>query len=510
MPVASLDELHWINRFARLPERFYTRLSPRPVQQPQLVHGNPQVAEWLGLTPQALQSPDTLQALAGNRAIAGAEPLASVYSGHQFGVWAGQLGDGRAHLLGEVEGPAGCFELQLKGSGLTPYSRMGDGRAVLRSSVREYLASAAMHGLGIPTTHALALIRAHDPVQRETLERAAVVARVASSFVRFGHFQHWAAAGDHGALQILTDYVVDAWYPECRRGDDGQPVSGDIVVVNLLNAVLQRTATLMAQWQSVGFMHGVMNTDNLSIVGLTLDYGPYGFMDGFDANHICNHTDTAGRYAWNVQPAVAHWNLYRLAEALRPLVSDAAPLRAALDNFEPAFTQAFTSLMAAKLGLRHWQDDDQPLLDELWQLLHTQRADFTQAFRRLAWADLPPDAAEAEQVALDALGQRGHFLDLFYDTVSAEHWLQRWQARANHGWANPHERRQAMLSVNPLYVLRNHLAENAIRAADQGDDTEVVRLFEVLQQPYQCQPGAQAYAELPPDWARGLEVSCSS
>jgi len=505
MSVPSLDQLHWHNRFAQLPDTFYTRLAPKPLRNPRLVHASGYVAQWLGLDPAAFQTPAFLESLAGNRPIRGADPLAAVYSGHQFGVWAGQLGDGRAVLLGEVDGPGGRFELQLKGSGLTPYSRMGDGRAVLRSSIREHLASIAMHGLGIPTTHSLALIAADDPVRRETLETAAVVTRVAPSFIRFGSFQHWAARGDLDSLRLLFEHVLEHHYPDCRAA------TTEASVERLLGEVVTRTARLMAQWQAAGFMHGVMNTDNMSILGLTLDYGPYGFMDGFDANHICNHTDTAGRYAWSVQPAVAHWNLYRLAEALRPLVADEQPLRRPLETFEGVFVQAFQDLLVAKLGLGRWQAGDQELLDGWWQLLHTQRADFTLAFRRLAWADQSPRSGEPGTDGHEAAGGNAdHWLDLFYDTQSAGEWLQRYRERLAHDGRPATERRAAMLAANPLYVLRNHVAETAIRASQSGDDQEVRRLADVLLRPCEARPDAAGYAALPPEWARTLAVSCSS
>lgn len=503
MPAHSLDQLHWHNRYAGLPDAFYTRLRPQPVRNPRLVHANADVAQWLGLDPAAFATPEFVASLAGNREINGADPLAAVYSGHQFGVWAGQLGDGRALLLGEVDGPGGSFELQLKGSGMTPYSRMGDGRAVLRSSVREYLASAAMHGLGIPTTHALALIAADDPVRRETLETAAVVTRVATSFVRFGSFEHWAARNQLDHLRTLTDYVIDRYYPACRPAPTGEADTPAGPILRLLRTVLERTAKLMAQWQAVGFMHGVMNTDNMSIVGLTLDYGPYGFMDGFNAEHICNHTDTAGRYAWNAQPMVGHWNLYRLAEALRPLVGETPPLRAELDRYDAVFRSEFDAIMAAKLGLRRHEEGDVELIDDLWQLMHGQRADFTLSFRRLAWADLPaPPNPTTPGPA--------RFEDLFYDTAPALAWLDRYRARLAKDGGDAQTRRAAMFAINPLYVLRNHLAENAIRAAQQGDASEIERLITVLRDPYTEHPGMESYCALPPDWATGLEVSCSS
>ncbi|MGE8616143.1 MAG: protein adenylyltransferase SelO, partial [Achromobacter veterisilvae] len=363
MSAHSLSELRAVNSFAALPAVFHTRLAPQALNNPRLLHANADAARLIGLDPSVLSTPEFLGVFSGAQPLPGGDTLAAVYSGHQFGVWAGQLGDGRAHLLGEVEGPEGAWELQLKGSGMTPYSRMGDGRAVLRSSVREYLASEAMHGLGVPTTRALALVVSDDPVMRETVETAAIVTRMSPSFVRFGSFEHWSSRRQPDQLRILADYVIDRYYPECREAGSGEPA--DAAVLNLLRAVTRRTARLMADWQAVGFCHGVMNTDNMSILGLTLDYGPYGFMDGFRLGHVCNHSDTEGRYSWNRQPSVALWNLYRLGGSLHALVPDVDGLRAVLDEFEPAFTRAFHSRMAAKLGLAAWRPDDEPLLDDL-------------------------------------------------------------------------------------------------------------------------------------------------
>lgn len=318
MSAHSLSELHAVNSFAALPAAFHTRLAPQPLNNPRLLHANAEAAALIGLDPAVLRTPEFLRVFSGAEPLPGGDSLAAVYSGHQFGVWAGQLGDGRAHLLGEVEGPSGAWELQLKGSGLTPYSRMGDGRAVLRSSVREYLASEAMHGLGIPTTRALALVASDDPVWRETVETAAIVTRMSPSFVRFGSFEHWSSRRQPDLLKTLADYVIDRSYPECRAAPAGEAHSDTAPYVRLLREVTRRTALLMADWQAVGFCHGVMNTDNMSILGLTLDYGPYGFMDGFRLGHVCNHSDSEGRYSWNRQPSVALWNLYRLGAACTP------------------------------------------------------------------------------------------------------------------------------------------------------------------------------------------------
>ncbi|OZI76257.1 MULTISPECIES: protein adenylyltransferase SelO [Bordetella] len=493
MSVDTLGQLEVRNSYAALPPVFYSRLEPRPLTAPRLLHANEQAAALIGLSAAALRSDEFLRVFSGQQPLPGGQTLAAVYSGHQFGVWAGQLGDGRAHLLGEVAGPRGSWELQLKGSGMTPYSRMGDGRAVLRSSVREYLASEAMHGLGIPTTRALALVVSDDPVMRETVETAAIVTRMSPSFVRFGSFEHWSSRRQPEELRILADYVIDKFYPDCRQADDGphEPL------LRLLAEVTRRTALLMADWQAVGFCHGVMNTDNMSILGLTLDYGPYGFMDTFRLDHICNHSDTEGRYAWNRQPSVALWNLYRLGGSLHALVPDVEALRAVLDTYEATFTRAFHERMAAKLGVRDWRADDEPLVDDLLRLMHDNRADFTLVFRRLA------DAVR---------GRPQGFQDLFIDRAAALAWFERLAARhAQEGEASgPEARARAMDAVNPLYVLRNHLAEQAIQAAKAGDAGEIDILLDLLRDPYTERPGREAYAALPPDWAGGIEVSCSS
>ena len=538
------------NTFASLPSDFYTRLPTTPLTAPRLVHASGEVAALLGLPPQALATQEFLDVVSGTTPMPGGDTMAAVYSGHQFGVWAGQLGDGRAHLLGEIQGPDGSFEVQLKGAGMTPYSRMGDGRAVLRSSVREYLASHAMRGLGIPTTQALSLVSARNPVRRETLETAAVVARVAPSFIRFGSFEHWAARRRPDLLRTLADYVIDRFYPECRDashsssaghnrilGDtstvreisatgDTSTVSeisktGDTTTVKdyepyvqLLRAVVRRTATLMASWQVVGFCHGVMNTDNMSILGLTLDYGPYGFMDGFDAKHICNHTDSGGRYAWHAQPAVAHWNLYQLANSLHEIVPEAEPLKAALDEYEACFLGAMQARMSQKLGLSAWQSGDETLIDDLWSLMQASHADFTLTFRQLAYAPGLTQASQ-DQIERDLGGTVNAnllpFVDLFVDRAGAQAWLSRYSARLGSDPTQHWQERVAgMLAVNPLYVLRNHIAQQAIEAAEKGDFSEVQRQMQLLSDPFHARAGLEAYAAAPPAGAPHLEVSCSS
>ncbi|RTZ41141.1 YdiU family protein [Candidimonas sp. SYP-B2681] len=490
--IDSIKQLQVRNSFAELPPAFYTLLPPQKLSNARVLHANVDVALMLGLTRAALTEPDFLDVVSGASPLPGGKTLAAVYSGHQFGIWAGQLGDGRAHLLGEVVSPSGHWELQLKGSGRTPYSRMGDGRAVLRSSVREYLAGEAMAGLGIPTTRALALVVADDPVYRETVETAAVVTRVSPSFVRFGSFEHWSSSPEN--LRTLVDYVIDNFYPECRDAASGEAAAPDDAILRFLRSVVVKTAALVAHWQTAGFCHGVMNTDNMSILGLTIDYGPYGFMDAFQANHVCNHSDTQGRYAWNTQPSVAHWNLYRLASSLLPLGLDAEALKAQLAHFEPAFLQTYHRNLCNKLGLLNWQPEDDALVDDWWALLHHQAADFTLSFRGLSVAPQNVDA----------------FVNDFQDQAEARAWIERYRGRLALDGRPDAERIVQMNRSNPLYVLRNHLAEAAIQAAKKDDASEIETLLMLLRDPYTERPGYERYAAKAPDWACQLEVSCSS
>ncbi|MCG2575706.1 YdiU family protein [Dechloromonas sp. XY25] len=491
-PESPLPELPvFDNSFAALPGAFYTRLAPHPLPEPYVVAVSNDVAALLGLPAELLDSPQFAEIFVGNRLLPGSDPLAAVYSGHQFGVWAGQLGDGRAHLLGGLRNELGHWEIQLKGAGRTPYSRGADGRAVLRSSIREFLCSEAMAGLGIPTTRALCVIGADHPVYREEVETAAVVTRVAQGFVRFGSFEHWSSRDRDVELRQLADYVIDTFRPECRTA--ANPYDA------LLRDVSRRTGELIAQWMAVGFMHGVMNTDNMSILGLTLDYGPFGFMEAFDAGHICNHSDHRGRYTYRNQPHVAQWNLYCLADALHSLVGGALPARQAIDEtFGDAFEASFERLMRAKLGLRDGQPDDETFIGETFGFLQQHRPDFTLFFRTLSGLS---GTANANDAALR---------DMFVDRAACDAWLENWRARlARTPWDDA-ERQAAMRAANPKYVLRNWLAEVAIRKARSGDYTEVQRLLACLRQPYDEQPEYAAYAALPPDWANGLEVSCSS
>jgi uncharacterized protein YdiU (UPF0061 family) len=492
IPSRRIEELPFENRYATLPDRFHTRLRPTPLPDPYLVAFNPDAAALIGLDPTEAERPEFAAYFAGNLVPPGAEPLAAVYAGHQFGVWVPQLGDGRAILLGEVRGPqrSGRWDVQLKGSGRTPYSRMGDGRAVLRSAIREYLGSEAMHGLGIPTTRALAIVGSDAPVIREQVETAAVLTRMAPTHVRFGTFEFFCWSRQPEAVRTLADHVLADHYAELAGEPDAY--------VRLFTTVVERTARLIADWMAVGFCHGVMNTDNLSIIGLTIDYGPFGFLDGFDWGHVCNHSDDAGRYAYRMQPGIAHWNLGRLAQALSPLVP-AEAAQAALARFEPTFLAAYGERMTAKLGLEAKHDEDDELVRELLALMHESRTDYTIFFRRLARFD------DGDRLPAPPLR------DFFVDRERFDAWAQRYRERLAWESSDAQRRRQRMNRVNPKYVLRNHLAEVAIRKArDERDYGEIERLRRLLARPFDEQPEMEAYAALPPDWAGSIAVSCSS
>jgi serine/tyrosine/threonine adenylyltransferase len=479
--------IKWSNGFAQLGNDFFTELAPETLPSPYWVGRSTAVAGLLGLDEARLKSPELLEALTGNVPLAGSRPLASVYGGHQFGQWAGQLGDGRAILLGETR--AG-LEIQLKGAGRTPYSRMGDGRAVLRSSIREFLCSEAMQALSIPTSRALCVTGSDARVRREEIETAAVVTRVAPSFIRFGHFEHFSHGDQHEQLKTLADYVIDRYYPACRTSEKfaANPYA------NLLEQVSERTATTIAQWQSVGFCHGVMNTDNMSILGLTIDYGPFQFLDAYVPGHICNHSDTGGRYAFNKQPNIAYWNLYALGQALLPLIGDQELTVAALESYKTVFPDAFEARMRAKLGLTEAREGDRSLIESTLKLLVPTQVDYTIFWRRLS--------DHVAGVSVDAVR------DLFLDRAVFDDWLIAYSERI--GDEHRESAATLMLKTNPKYVLRNHLGEQAIRAAKQKDFSGVATLLKLLESPCDEHPGFEAYAGFPPDWAAGIEISCSS
>ncbi|RJF98471.1 protein adenylyltransferase SelO [Noviherbaspirillum saxi] len=489
-----VDELPFENSFAGLPASFYTRLQSTPVPAPYLVGASASAAALIGLDVTALSEQHAIDAFSGNRVLPGSEPLSAVYSGHQFGVWAGQLGDGRAILLGDVPAMDGShpdrLELQIKGAGLTPYSRMGDGRAVLRSSIREFLCSEAMAALGIPTSRALCVTGSDMLVMRETPETSAIATRMAPTFIRFGSFEHWFYNDRKDELKILADYVIDRFYPALRA--TAQPYAA------LLTEVTRRTAELMAQWQAVGFMHGVMNTDNMSILGQTIDYGPFGFMEAFDAGHICNHSDHQGRYAYHMQPRIGQWNCFALGQALLPLIGEVDDVHVVLAIYKSAYENKFDQLMHAKLGLHSNLPEDGKLIEAMHELMQKTHVDFTLFFRRLAGLQVDNPAADE--------GIR----DLFIDRPAFDAWAAQYRLRLRQENSDDAVRKAEMHTVNPKFVLRNYLAQIAIEKAQNKDFSEVARLLAVLERPFDEQPENESYAELPPDWANELEVSCSS
>jgi uncharacterized protein YdiU (UPF0061 family) len=487
--VRTLNTLNFDNRYARLPAAFYRRLEPTPLAAPYLVSVSDDAAALLDLDATEIRSEHFLNMLAGNLVPAGAEPLAMLYAGHQFGHFVPQLGDGRAILLGEiVNAKKERWTLQLKGAGETPFSRTADGRAVLRSTIREYLCSEAMHALGIPTTRALGIAGADETVYRETAETAAVLLRLAPSHVRFGSFEVFYHRQEHEHLKQLADHVIEEYFPQCA----GAPNTYEKFLIE----VIERTARLMAQWQAVGFCHGVMNTDNMSILGLTLDYGPFGFMEAFNPGHICNHSDDQGRYAYENQPYIGLWNCSRLAQALTPLI-DAEQCNAALARYEGAYLEKHAALMRAKLGLTQAMDGDDSLVSDLLGLLAEHGTDFTIFFRALG-SFVPGTENPAVR-------------DLMVNRDAFDAWAARYATRLAAESSNDAERRTRMNAANPKYVLRNHLAQVAIdKATQQKDFSEIDRLLKLLQRPFDEQPEFEAYAAPPPDWAKGIEVSCSS
>jgi uncharacterized protein YdiU (UPF0061 family) len=500
-----LDELSLSNSFASLPSAFYTRLQSTPLPAPYLVCGSDEAARLIGLDPACFNDPAFVDVFSGNAPLPASQPLAAVYSGHQFGVWAGQLGDGRAILLGDVAAtaqapgapgdPSGVIELQLKGAGQTPYSRMGDGRAVLRSSIREFLCSEAMAGLGIPSTRALCVIGSDMRVMRELPESTAVVTRMAPSFVRFGSFEHWFYNDRKNELATLADFVIARHYPWLQQEENRYQA--------LLREVTRRSAELVAHWQAVGFMHGVLNTDNMSILGQTLDYGPFGFMEAYDPAHICNHTDAQGRYSYRMQPRIVEWNCFALGQALLPLIGDVDDVYEALAVFKTAHADKMQGLWRAKLGLSSAREEDATLVEELFGLLAASHVDFPYFFRQLS--RLAVDAPVVGQPSADEV-----LRDLFIDRAAFDAWSVEYRQRLRAEGSVDAERRAAMDRVNPKYILRNYLAQVAIDKAQEKDFSEVQRLLQVLRQPFDEQPGNEAYAALPPDWAAGIEVSCSS
>ncbi|MGK0221600.1 MAG: hypothetical protein ACI9ON_000836 [Limisphaerales bacterium] len=480
----------------------YSRVEPTAVSAPYLVAHAPAVASLIGLQDADIASPEFLSAMSGSSLWPGMDPHATCYGGHQFGNWAGQLGDGRAINLGEVNIPSGHLMLQLKGAGETPYSRTADGLAVMRSSVREFLCSEAMYHLGVPTTRALSLVGTGESVVRDMLydghpqaEPGAVVCRISSSFVRFGHFQLLAARQEEALLKQFTDFVISREFPSLAA------ISGDKErYVALFNEVCDRTALLMVHWMRVGFVHGVMNTDNMSLIGETIDYGPYGWLEDFDPNWTPNTTDASQRrYRFGQQPAIGQWNLMQLANALLPLIGDSQPLEDALSNYASTYEQRWQDMMAAKIGLTEFPET---LITNLLSLLTTIETDMTLFFRALAQIDLSkPDAWTGLKEAF----YRDEEVSESY-VQKLNDWLDEYQKELNR---QAIENRQLTMNLtNPKYVLRNYLSQMVIDEVEQGDMTLLNRVMEALQNPYDEQPQFEDLAAKRPEWARS-RVGCS-
>jgi serine/tyrosine/threonine adenylyltransferase len=491
MTKRRLETLSFDNSYARLPEAFYSKLNPTPFSEPpHLVSFNPAAAELIDLDPEQAKRPEFSCMFGGSLLAPGMEPLAMLYSGHQFGVYVPQLGDGRAILLGEVRNERGeKWDLHLKGAGLTPFSREGDGRAVLRSTIREYLCSEAMYGLGIPTTRALCLVGSNHQVYREQVETGAMLVRMAPSHVRFGTFEVFYYRQQHEQLKILADYVIENHFSHLP--------DGSARYARFFSEVVECTARLIAQWQAVGWAHGVMNTDNMSILGVTLDYGPFGFIDDYDPGFICNHSDHNGRYAFNQQPYIGLWNLSCLAQALLPLAKK-EELKAALDRFTPLYEGRYMELMRAKCGLIEAKEEDASLIQDLLALMHLHHIDYTNFFRALG-------LFQTESASLNE-----PLRDLFLDREAFDHWARRYENRLREEGSRDKDRLVRMNRVNPKYVLRNYLVQTAIEKAQQKDYSEIDRLLTLLHNPYIDQSGMDAYAATPPNWGKHLSVSCSS
>jgi serine/tyrosine/threonine adenylyltransferase len=497
-----------------VPAACYTRVSPTPVPAPRLLAWSDELAAELGIA-RPMDGSVPLEVFAGNRILPGMAPYAGCYGGHQFGLWAGQLGDGRAITLAEVLRPAGRWELQLKGAGVTPYSRSADGRAVLRSSIREFLCSEAMRHLGVPTTRALSLVATGEPVLRDMFydgnvvpEPGAIVCRAAPTFVRFGNFELPAKRREYGLMRRLADYVIAHHFPELGR-------PGAETYAAWFNEICKRTAVTIAHWMRVGFVHGVMNTDNMSILGLTIDYGPYGWLEGYDPGWTPNTTDAGmHRYCFGNQPQIGYWNLTQLAVALHPLIQQRDALERALEHYRTTFQQCHARMLADKLGLDMLHGDkDAALTAELFELLQKEETDMTVFFRRLAL--VPLDDA-SDDALLEPLAEA------FYAPAGASvahgkqvaAWLRRYIERVRLDHADAAVRVRRMNDANPKYVLRNYLAQQAIDAAERGDLCPLQRLQQVMRRPYDEQPEHEDLAQKRPEWARHKPgcsaLSCSS
>ena len=475
----KLNELKLTNPYLGLPDECYDRVAPSPLTKPHLIHANKAVSKILNIDENELQTEDFVRFLNGEHEVEGSDTFAMCYAGHQFGYFVPRLGDGRAINIGTID----KFQLQLKGAGVTEYSRNGDGRAVLRSSIREYLVSEAMEGLRIPTTYCLGLIGSDQDVRREKMEKGAIVCRVSPSWVRFGTFEYFASQGKFKELEALADYVIDESFPHIKGKNDPYTL--------LFNEVMVITSRLMAQWMSVGFNHGVMNTDNMSIAGLTIDYGPYAFLDDFRHENVCNHTDVQGRYSFANQPQVAKWNLQSLMKALSPLTS-MDKMEKILSIYDKIYERYFHYYMCKKLGLEGTVEGDPELIDDMLDMLETLRVDYTLFLRTLSHY-------EGDREALLSTG-------LYHEPMNV--WLDRYDERIK--YIDNTERKKQMLGANPKYVLKNYMLQEAIDAAQKGDFSVVDDLFKIAKNPFEEYPEFERWAKATPKDFKNQKLSCSS
>lgn len=477
----KFSELKLTTPYMKLDNLFYDKTEPTPLKDPFLISVSQDAAKLLGVSQELIHDEHLVEILNGTYTMDGSEPFAMCYAGHQFGAFVPRLGDGRAINLGKVQGQ----NLQLKGAGQTLYSRHGDGRAVLRSSIREYLMSEAMHGLGIPTTRALALIGSNTDVARDRWEKGAIVLRLSPTWVRFGTFEYFNAIGDHDNIKKLADYVIDESFAHLKTSDNSY--------LEMYKEVVANTAKTIAQWQSVGFNHGVMNTDNMSIDGRTIDYGPYAFLDDYDYSYVCNHTDYEGRYSFGNQPAIAHWNLQQLAKAISPIVHYEEALEA-LNNFGPQFDENYLEIMYNKLGLQKREVEDMDLVTSLLNALGETPTDYTTFFRTLSFYDKDPR----------------DILALVIDRQPLQKWLKKYDARLEKEQLSPQQRHHKMQKINPKYVLKNHILQEAIEAAESGDYTMVDELLVVAHDPFSEHPKLEHLCKIAPLEAKNIRLSCSS
>lgn len=478
----KINELTLTTDYLDLDPVFFHEVSPTPLKDPRLISFNSEAAKLIDLDIGAEEDPELVSVLNGSRLLKGSRPYAMCYAGHQFGHYVPRLGDGRAINLGRTAG----WNLQLKGAGITRYSRQGDGRAVLRSSIREYLMSEAMHSLGIPTTRALALIGSDENVARERWEKGAIVLRMSPTWIRFGSFEYFYHADMHPLLETLAEHTIKEAFPELIGKNDR--------FFLMYENVVKRTAILLAQWQSVGFNHGVMNTDNMSIAGLTIDYGPYAFLDDYDFNYICNHTDHSGRYSFGNQPPVAYWNLAQLKRALSPIIN-VDRMQEVLDTFGPIYSDTYLRLMFEKLGLYTYSPDDEPLLKTVMEIMQKQTIDYTLFFRLLSRYQ----------------GDRNALLSLTaIPSQALIKWLDRYDMRLQRETLANDERHRKMLSTNPNYVLKNYMLQEAIDQAEKGDFSGVDTLLKIAQAPFDEHADLERFAGATPVQAKNLKLSCSS